>query len=189
MLTQQTSSPAHKVSARHLTLTAAIGAVLLVMAGCSSTPLKTEAPVTNAAPQAQAAQPAAATSAVAPVEVSPFDDPKSPLSKRSVYFDFDSYQVREGDVSLIEAHAKYLSSHQSAHVRLEGNTDERGGTEYNLALGQKRSEAVRRSMVTFGAPAAAIEAVSFGKEKPVDAGHDEAAWAKNRRVDISYVSR
>jgi len=189
MLTQQSLSLAQKVSARPLTLTSAMGALLLALAGCSSTNLKTEAPATTATPQAQSAAPAAAASAVTPVEVSPFDDPKSPLSKRSVYFGFDSYQVQEADLKLVEAHAKYLSSHKSAHVRLEGNTDERGGAEYNLALGQKRSEAVRRSLVTFGAPAAAIEAVSFGKEKPVDAGHDEAAWAKNRRVDISYVSR
>jgi len=161
----------------------------LLVVACSST--KAPAPVatgTGSTPaQASSAPPAA--SAVKMVEVSPLDDPNSPLAKRSIYFDFDNYKVKAADQDLIAAHAKYLASHSSAKVRLEGNADERGGREYNLALGQKRSEAVKKSLALSGVNADAIEAVSFGKEKPQDPGHSEAAWAQNRRVDIVYVAR
>jgi peptidoglycan-associated lipoprotein len=121
--------------------------------------------------------------------VHPLDDAKSPLAKRSVYFDFDSFVLHETDRPLIDAHARYLSTARTAKVRVEGNADERGGREYNLALGQKRAEAVLRSLTLLGAPATALEATSFGKEKPVDPGHDETAWAKNRRADLNYVGR
>ena len=160
---------------------------LLVVAYSST---KTPAPVatgTGSTPAQASSAPAA--SAVKMVEVSPLDDPNSPLAKRSIYFDFDNYTVKSSDQDLIAAHAKYLASHSSAKVRLEGNADERGGREYNLALGQKRSEAVKKSLVLSGVNANAIEAVSFGKEKPQDPGHTESAWAQNRRVDIVYVAR
>lgn len=119
----------------------------------------------------------------------PLDDPRSTLVKRSVYFDFDRAVVHDTDRPVIEAHARYLSSSRSAKVRIEGNCDERGGREYNLALGQRRAEAVIKSLTLLGAPATAMEAISFGKEKPVDPGHDETAWAKNRRADVNYIAR
>ena len=103
---------------------------------------------------------------------------------RVVYFDFDSFVVNDNFRSLIEGHAKVLAANRSKRVLAEGHSDERGGREYNLALGQKRAEAVARSMTLLGASEPQIEAVSFGKERPAADGHDEAAWAQNRRVEI-----
>jgi peptidoglycan-associated lipoprotein len=105
---------------------------------------------------------------------------------RIVYFDYDSYVVKPEFQSVIEAHARFLKQTGSRHIVIEGHTDERGGREYNLALGQKRSEAVRRSLELLGVRDAQVEAVSFGKEKPASPGSDEAAWAKNRRAEIAY---
>jgi peptidoglycan-associated lipoprotein len=124
--------------------------------------------------------------AVAQVTVDPLNDPNSPLAKRSVYFDFDSYAVADQYQSLLQAHAQYLKSHPERHVLLQGNTDERGTSEYNLALGQRRAESVRRALSLMGVSDSQMEAVSLGKEKPVALGHDEASWAQNRRVDIVY---
>ncbi len=185
---------------------AAISAVV-GLAGCSSTkpPEPVAAPVAAApAPAAQAApQPAPPAPAVSPapspaqaaqttagaVSVHPLDDPKSALAKRSVYFDFDSTQPRASDRPVIEAHAKYLAASRSAKLRVEGNCDERGGREYNVALGQRRAEAVLKSLQLMGARPGELEAVSYGKERPVDSGHNEAAWAKNRRADLNYLAR
>jgi peptidoglycan-associated lipoprotein len=116
----------------------------------------------------------------------PWNDPKSPLFKRSVYFDFDSYTVKSEYQATLQAHANYLKSNKDRKIKIEGNTDERGTTEYNLALGQRRSEAVRKSLSLLGVSDAQIEAVSFGKEKPKAQGSNEAAWQENRRADIAY---
>jgi len=124
--------------------------------------------------------------AVAPVSVDELNNPNGPLAKRSVYFDFDSYAVKDQYQPLLQAHAQYLKSHPERHVLIQGNTDERGSSEYNLALGQKRAEAVRRAMSLMGVPDSQIEAVSLGKEKPVAMGHDESSWAQNRRADLVY---
>jgi peptidoglycan-associated lipoprotein len=124
--------------------------------------------------------------AVAAVTVDELNNPNSPLAKRSIYFDFDSYTVKEGDLATLQAHAKYLAGHPDRHVLIQGNTDERGTSEYNLALGQKRAEAVRGVLKQYGVSDSQVEAVSLGKEKPVANGHDEAAWAQNRRSDIVY---
>jgi peptidoglycan-associated lipoprotein len=105
---------------------------------------------------------------------------------RTVYFDYDSFVIRTEFQSVIEAHAKFLKSDKSRKVTLEGHTDERGGREYNLALGQKRAEAVRRALVLQGVADSQLEAVSFGKEKPAALGNTEAALEKNRRTEISY---
>jgi len=105
---------------------------------------------------------------------------------RIVYFDYDSYVVKPEFQSLIEAHARFLKANAGRRITIEGHTDERGGREYNLALGQRRAEAVRRSLGLLGVGDAQVEAVSFGKEKPAAAGSDEAAWSKNRRAEISY---
>ncbi len=116
----------------------------------------------------------------------PLDDPASVLAKRSVYFDLDSYIVKDEFKPVIEAHGKYLASHPNRKVIIQANTDERGGSEYNLALGQKRAEAVRRALAAAGAKDTQLEAVSFGKEKPKATGSTEAAWAENRRADLAY---
>ena len=114
------------------------------------------------------------------------NDPSGPLSKRSIYFEYDSFTVRDEFRGLIEAHAKYLNSNKTRKIIIQGNTDERGGREYNLALGQKRSEAVRKAFATLGVSDAQLEAVSFGEEKPKAIGTDEASMAENRRADIFY---
>ncbi|MBL8344900.1 MAG: peptidoglycan-associated lipoprotein Pal [Rubrivivax sp.] len=105
-------------------------------------------------------------------------------SQRVVYFDFDSFAIRDEFKPLIEGHARALAGNRGKKVVIEGHTDERGGREYNLALGQKRAEAVLRSMTLLGAADAQLEAVSYGKERPAATGSDEAAWAKNRRAEL-----
>ena len=116
----------------------------------------------------------------------PLADPNSPLAKRSIYFDYDSYAVRDEYRSTIDAHARFLTSERSRRVIVQGNTDERGSREYNLALGQKRAEAVRRSLTAMGVPDAQVEAVSLGEEKPRTSAQDEASFAENRRADLVY---
>ncbi len=161
-------------------LTALVSASILLTA-CSSTP------VAESAPEAKAATPVA----TAPAQVLPAHlDPNSAISKqRSIYFDFDVFTIKPQYNSVIEQHAAYLKANPQLQVRLEGNADERGSREYNLSLGQKRSESVKRAMTTLGATAGQQEAVSFGEEKPKAAGHDETSWAENRRVDIVYVPK
>jgi peptidoglycan-associated lipoprotein len=124
--------------------------------------------------------------AVAPVTVDDLNNPNSPLAKRSIYFDFDSYSVKDEYQPLLQKHAQYMKSHPERHVLIQGNTDDRGTSEYNLALGQKRAEAVRRSLSLLGVQDSQMEAVSLGKEKPLATGHDESSWAQNRRGDIVY---
>lgn len=116
----------------------------------------------------------------------PLSDPSSILAKRSIYFDLDSYVVKDEYKSVIDAHGKYLASRPDRKVLIQGNTDERGGSEYNLALGQKRADAVRRALALRGVPESQMEAVSFGKEKPKAMGSNEEAWKENRRADIAY---
>lgn len=107
---------------------------------------------------------------------------------RTVYFDFDSYVVKDEFRPVIEAHAKRLSGDRKKRVTVEGHTDERGGSEYNLALGQRRAEAVKSALQVYGVRPAQVETVSFGKERPKASGHEEPAWAQNRRADIVYVT-
>jgi peptidoglycan-associated lipoprotein len=108
-----------------------------------------------------------------------------PDLKRSVYYEFDKFDVKPEYHALVETHAKWLRANPRGRLMIEGNADERGSREYNLALGQRRAESVVRMMVVFGVRPEQIEAVSFGKEKPRAAGHDEAAWAENRRADFA----
>lgn len=114
-------------------------------------------------------------------------DPGSILSKRSVYFDLDSYSIKSEQRDLVAAHAKFMVKNPQFKVLLQGNTDERGSSEYNLSLGQKRSDALKKALVLLGVSESQIETVSLGKEKPRNEGHDEAAWAENRRADILYA--
>ena len=159
-----------------------------LLAACS-TPVKlNDVPVVERAPE-RAAPPAADTRQVNPVDTASSDmlnDPKGVLANRSVYFDFDSYVVRDADKAVVENHSQYLSKNKARKVLIQGNTDERGGAEYNLALGQKRAEAVRKSLAALGVSDGQMEAVSLGKEKPKASGSNEEAWAQNRRADIVY---
>ena len=110
------------------------------------------------------------------------------LATRVVYFDFDSSEIKGAGTDVVAAHAKYLASHAAIRVRLEGHTDERGSREYNIGLGERRAQAVRRALLLQGATDAQISTVSYGEERPAVSGHDEAAWAKNRRVEIVYLA-
>ena len=181
---------------RNFLLVAIIAAAL---AGCSTTPT-TEAPVEDrgtagaTAPGAGGAQTGGAQSGgVTGSQVggaqgaAALRDPNSILSKRSVYFDFDSFVVKDEFKPLVEAHARYLQQNANARMTIQGNTDERGSREYNIALGQKRADAVKRMMTLLGARDNQIETVSFGEERPKNPGHDESAWAENRRDDIVYA--
>lgn len=123
---------------------------------------------------------------VSPVQVSPTGAPQPDALGRVVYFDYDSFEVKPEFAGILEANAKYLMADGKRRVALEGHTDERGGREYNLALGQKRAEAVRRALTLLGVADQQMEAVSFGEEKPAENGFSEAAYAKNRRVEFSY---
>ncbi len=168
-------------------------AVAFVAAGCSTTKLDDKpAPVDNKSSGANTAAPTPAPAPVKPVEapvaapIDPLNDPKSILSKRSVYFEFDRSSINEADVAVVEAHGRYLVDHPGRTIRIEGNCDERGGREYNLALGQRRADAVRERLKVLGVSASRIETVSLGKEKPRNTGHTDAALAENRRADIIY---
>jgi len=175
------------MSSTHLTRIA-MSIAALALAACSSTKLAETADVTGKAVAAPTT-PAAAQSAVAPV-VADHLNPNSLISKeRSVFFDFDQFVIKASDGPLIERQGKYLASKQSLAIRVEGNADERGGREYNLALGQKRADAVVRALKVYGVGEKQLEAVSFGSEKPAMQGHDEAAWAQNRRVDLAYPNK
>lgn len=126
--------------------------------------------------------------AVVPVELTPRNAPVAAPTQlpRIIYFDFDSFVIRPEGEAVIEGHARFLAANKSRNIAVEGHTDERGGREYNLALGQKRAEAVRRRLVLLGVGEGQVEAVSFGKEKPAANGGDEAAYEKNRRAEITY---
>jgi peptidoglycan-associated lipoprotein len=109
------------------------------------------------------------------------------LAKRTIYFDFDSSEIRGEGPDIVAAHAKHLATTPRARVRLEGHTDERGSREYNIGLGERRAQAVRRALLLQGATDAQLSTVSYGEERPAAAGSDEGAWAKNRRVEIVYT--
>ena len=116
----------------------------------------------------------------------PLQDPNSPLSRRSIYFDFDSFAIKDEYRSTLDAHAKYLTGNRARKAVIQGNTDERGSREYNLALGQKRAEAVRRALIALGVSESQLEAVSLGEEKARSGANDDAALAENRRADLVY---
>jgi peptidoglycan-associated lipoprotein len=170
----------------------ALAAASLFVVACAS---NTPPADTGAAPPSASGTPAAGTGSVAaknqPGQRTPSQPGAQPTLKgvpgqRSVYYDFDRSDVKPEFRPAIEAHARYLHEHADARVTIEGNGDERGSREYNLALGQKRAEAVQRMMRLSGAADGQIEAVSFGEEKPKALGHDETSWAENRRSDVVY---
>lgn len=166
-------------------------AMAALVAACSSQDVKKEVPVADRTTPATT-QPTTAATTTSPatqpiITANPLTDPKNILSKRSVYFDFDSNAVKDEYRGVVQAHAKYMVEKKDTKIRVEGNCDERGSREYNLALGQRRAEAVKKVMTVLGVQEGRIETVSFGEEKPAATGHDEAAWAQNRRDDIKYA--
>lgn len=162
--------------------------VMAAVAGCASPVDTSKTPTTTDSTATGTQQPDGR--AIPPVVTGsrdPLNDPNSPIYKKSVYFDFDKFAIKPEFQSLIEAHAKYLRENKSRRVSIEGNADERGSREYNLALGQRRAEAVKKALTLLGVGDSQVEAVSFGEEKPKAVGSDEAAWAENRRADIRYL--
>jgi peptidoglycan-associated lipoprotein len=158
------------------------------LAGCGSNVKLNDVPVEDRTPATVAPDTNGSQTRVAPVDANATNGTaQGPQNvARLVYFDYDSFQIKAESQPIIEAHARFLRAHPQRKVSLEGHTDERGGREYNLALGQKRAEAVRRALALLGVADGQMEAVSFGKEKPAVTGSDEASWAQNRRVEIAY---
>jgi peptidoglycan-associated lipoprotein len=167
-----------------ITLTAAL-------VGCGSSVKLSDVPVENrtASSTGQAGDASGVTRRdVAPVQLAASDPSLAGPAgaAKVIYFDYDSFVIKPEFQATVEAHAHFLSANKGRKLVIEGNTDERGGREYNLALGQKRAEAVRRALGLLGATDAQVEAVSFGEEKPAAAGFDEEAYAKNRRAEFNY---
>ena len=178
---------------RTLLATLAITLPLLI-SGCSSQPAAPEQPgagVEDRKPinvtTPPVTPPTITTGAVDPYGIAALKDPKSILSKRSVYFDYDQYVVKDEFKPLIEAHAKFLANNPKMKMLIQGNADERGSREYNLALGQKRAEAIKKALLLLGAREDQVESVSLGEEKPVCTESTEDCWAKNRRGDMLYA--
>jgi peptidoglycan-associated lipoprotein len=168
--------------------------IATLLAACGSQEVKKDVPVAESTPPAstQPTTPSGTAPTTTPatqpaITANPLTDPNNVLSKRSVYFDFDSNVVKDEYRGVVTAHAKYMTEKKDSKIRIEGNCDERGSREYNLALGQRRAEAMKKVMTVLGVQEGRIETVSFGEEKPADPGHDETAWAKNRRGDIRYA--
>ncbi len=163
-------------------------AVVALIAGCSSGTKLNDTPVVDRTGGGAGGMGQGAASGVAPVTIDPnAQNAQGPVGvARIIYFDYDSYTVKPEYQALMDGNARFLKANAQRRVSIEGHTDDRGGREYNLALGQKRSEAVRRSLVLLGVNDAQIEAVSFGKEKPAVAGSGETVWAQNRRAEIFY---
>ena len=171
----------------------ALGAML---ASCSGGPVSEQEPV--GVEERQPGAPGAQTQPLKPGGVarvdltskpgakSPLTDPASILSRRSIFYDLDSFDVKDQYKGLVEAHARYLRDNPKSKMLIQGNTDERGSREYNVGLGQRRSEGVKKMLLLLGAREDQIESVSLGEEKPKAEGHDEQAWSQNRRSDILY---
>ena len=170
--------------------------VAALLGACSSTPVAPPAapvPVAVATPKVAVPTSPAANpnptpeSRVTTVSLPAYLDPKSDISSnRSVYFAFDDAGLPADAAGLIERQGKYLAANPKLAIKVEGNADERGSAEYNLALGQRRAEAVRQGLKIYGVKDGQMEAISWGKEKPKATGHDESAWAQNRRADLQY---
>lgn len=168
-----------------------LSASLIILAGCGSQPAAPEqagAGVEDRNPSAVSSS-AVTTASVGQGDlygIPALKDPKSPLSKRSVYFDYDSYVVKDEFKSLLGHHAKFLVKNSQFKMLIQGHSDERGSREYNLALGQKRAEAVKKALLLLGATETQLESVSLGEEKPACMEQSETCWAQNRRGDMLY---
>jgi peptidoglycan-associated lipoprotein len=169
-------------------------AIAILAAACASKETKTDAQVEDKStgvttPSQAATQPSTQPRPPAQqITGNPLTDPNNVLSKRSVFFDFDSNAVKDEYRGMIQAHSRYMTADKKdSRIRIEGNCDERGSREYNLALGQRRAEAVKKVMTVLGVQDGRIETISYGEEKPKAMGHDESSWAQNRRADIKYA--
>lgn len=158
-----------------------------LLAACASEPAKEE--VSEPAPVEAAAPAPVAETAAAPAPAPVAEETVAMPEINSVHFPFDVDAVQPEDMATLQAHGAYLGKNANARVRVEGNCDERGSSEYNLGLGQRRANNTKKALVLAGASPSQIETVSFGEEKPSCTGHDEACWAKNRRADINYTAR
>ncbi len=168
-----------------LSLAAVLVAGSLWLTGCA-TGTSTTPPVEDRATPAQPAQPLPPPTSPRGSELSGTAADAALIAKRRVYFAFDSSQLDDENRKIVEAHARNLAANPNIKVHLEGHCDERGTREYNLALGERRAQTVERAMRVLGVPANRLTTVSYGEEKPVAPGHDESAWAQNRRVEILY---
>ncbi|HKW36341.1 MAG TPA: peptidoglycan-associated lipoprotein Pal [Burkholderiales bacterium] len=163
---------------------------VLTMYGCASTP------TSESTPSASPGTPGQTPPAAPPVGVRPLSpsasqgdalhDPNSGLAKRSVFYDLDQYNIKDEYRPLLQAHGKYLAEHRTSKMLVQGNCDERGSREYNIALGQRRAEGVKRMLVLMGATDSQVEPVSLGEEKPRCGEHTEGCWSQNRRSDMLY---
>jgi peptidoglycan-associated lipoprotein len=167
-------------------------AIAALAAGCASKETQTDAPVTDRSagtsqPSGSARGATTTPSAQPTIAGNPLRDPNNILSKRSVFFDYDSNSVKDEYRGVVQAHSRYLGDKRDAKIRIEGNADERGSREYNLALGQRRAESVKKMMTVLGVQDGRVETTSYGEEKPMAQGHDEQAWSQNRRADIKYA--
>lgn len=162
-------------------------AAALGLAACHGKPKRAEGAPTDATAGAQSAG-AGAASAVGGEEGAAAPGPLAGvLARRIIYFDFDSSEIKGEGTGIVAAHARYLGANSTVRVRLEGHTDERGSREYNIGLGERRAQAVRRALLLQGATETQLSTVSYGAERPVAAGSNETAWAQNRRVEIVYL--
>ncbi|MBT8446951.1 MAG: peptidoglycan-associated lipoprotein Pal [Gammaproteobacteria bacterium] len=171
---------------RHYSFLLAALAVLL-LSGCPRPPaVQPEPPAATEVPERDSGVTTGTVAEPMQPALDPFEDPANPLSRRVIYFDFDQSTIRPEFVDIVNAHGRYLARNKGDTVRLEGHADERGSREYNIGLGERRAQAVRRMLKLQGVGDSQITTISYGEERPADEGHNEAAWAKNRRVVIVY---
>lgn len=166
-----------------------LGGIVLLLAGCPNPAVVPEKPPVDEHPPTTTVAPGDTTTNPVSGDNLNGDEltrPGSVLAQRSIYFEYDKFDIQDKYKPIVEAHAKYLISHPGRKILIQGNCDERGSREYNVALGQKRADAIKRALLLLGAKETQIEAVSLGEEKPKALGHDEESWAQNRRGDVLY---
>jgi len=184
---------------RAILITALSATGLLLAAGCQTTPEEQKPSAAAVEDRKPGAKPGADARPVERPKVAAVDvtagrpdpagalkDPNNILSRRQIFFDYDKFDIKDQYRPLIEAHAKYLRENPSAKMLIQGNADERGSREYNISLGQRRSDNVKKMLILLGARDAQLESVSLGEEKPMCADHNEPCWSKNRRGDMLY---
>ena len=170
-----------------------IAALAAGLSACGISPVDEQSPAAVEERSGTPVQPGATSGPVAKVDVTKQDIPgvdpavkTGVLAQRSIFYDLDQYDIKDEYKPLVEAHGKYLREHPNRKMLIQGNTDERGSREYNVGLGQRRSDGVKKMLILLGAKEMQVESVSLGEEKPRSEGHDEDAWAQNRRSDILY---
>ena len=174
----------------------------VTLAACSSTPENTPVEDRTTSATGTTPNPGTSTSGAGPSSGAnastlpggpnagnPLKDPRSPLSRREIFYDYDSFVVRDEYKPLLEAHAAYLKNNRNARIKVEGNTDERGSREYNLGLGERRGNAVSSALQANGGQAAQLNVVSYGEERPTCSDSNDDCWGKNRRVEIVYTAK